>query len=71
MKILTTTLGFVLIFETTEDLQGRIEHLEGLLEWTKSENIPPPHLYAVSDERIPKEEVQILLDSMKLAPELL
>ena len=67
MKILTTTLGFVLIFEATKDLEGVIKHLQGMLEWVESEDISPPHLYACRDERISKEDIEDLLNKLKIS----
>ena len=65
MKILSTPQGFVLIFHSLGDLQGTIKNLSGMAEWILSEQISSPHLYSVSDERIPKNEVEDMLDEIK------
>ncbi len=65
MKILSSPYGFVLIFESLNDLRGTIENLSGLEGWAKAENVLSPYLYACYDERIPQEEIQDILDEIK------
>lgn len=65
MKIISTGMGFVLVFESLRDIQGTIKNLTGMTEWILSEQISAPHLYSVSDERIPHEEIQEMLNEMK------
>ena len=66
MKIISTPKGIVLIFETLTDLRGIINHLSGMVEWIEDEDVSPPHLYAAFDDRIPSDEIQELLDEIKL-----
>ena len=65
MKILSSPYGFVLIFESLNDLQGTVENLLGLEGWVKAENVLSPYLYACYDENIPKERIDELLDEIK------
>ena len=64
MKILSTPKGIVLIFTSLVDLRGVIDHLSGMVEWIEDEDISPPHLYSVSDDRIPNKEIQDMLDKI-------
>ena len=73
MRILATPNGFVLIFSTLEDLKGTVKHLSGQIEWIKDENrspkvMKPPYLYAVYDDHVPRELVEILLQTIKENP---
>lgn len=65
MKILGTTKGIVLIFDSLKEIRGAIKHLSGMSEWIESEDISPPHLYALFDDRIPKDEIESMLDEIK------
>ena len=65
MKILSTPQGFVLIFDSLKEIRGVIKHLSGMSEWVESEDVPPPYLYSVFDERIPHEEIDEMLDEIK------
>lgn len=65
MKILSSPKGLVLIFESLKELQGTIKNLSGMLEWIETEDVPPPHLYSVFDDRIPHEEINEMLDEIK------
>lgn len=65
MNILSSPMGYVLVFESLEDLKGTIENLTGLKNYTEMQEIDPPHLYACFDERIPKEEIEEMLDEIK------
>jgi hypothetical protein len=65
MRIIATAQGFILYFESIDDLKGLIQNLSGQLEWVKSKNIEPPFLYASYDERMPKQEIEKLLDELK------
>ena len=65
MKIISTSMGFILSFDSLGDLQGTIKNLSGMEEWILSEKISSPHLYSCSDERIPNKEIQDMLDEIK------
>jgi hypothetical protein len=67
MKTLGTSKGIVLIFGSLDELRGVIDHLSGMLEFDEIENVPPPYLYAMFDDRIDSEEIEIMLDEMKNA----
>lgn len=65
MKILSTSMGFILNFDSIKEVRGVIEHLSGMIEWIESENVPSPYLYAIFDDRIPNKEIQEMLDEIK------
>ena len=65
MKVIATELGFVLSFESIENMEEVISHLQGQLEWIKQENISPPYLYMTYDENINTEKVTKLLQELK------
>ncbi len=65
MNILSTPKGLVVIFESMKELHGVIKHLSGMAEWAETENIPAPYLYSMYDDRIPEEEIQVILDKIK------
>lgn len=65
MEVVSTPLGFVLHFNSTEDMNQHVSNLQGQLEWIKEENIKPPYLYAVFDDNVSVEEVQRMLSRLK------
>ncbi len=65
MKILSTAIGMVLIFDSHRDLSGVIDHLSGMKEWIEKENIDPPYLYSIFHDSIPREEIEELLTDIK------
>ena len=68
MRIISSPIGFVLMFSSIKELEGVIEHLSGMLEWDKKERVDPPYLYAMFDDHIPHEEINELLEDLKPAP---
>jgi hypothetical protein len=65
MKIISTSIGFILSFDSIKEVEGVVSHLSGMIEWIESEEVPSPHLYAIFDDRIPNEEMQEVLDRLK------
>ncbi len=65
MKIISTSIGFILSFDSIKEVRGVIKHLYGMIEWIESENVPSPYLYAIFDDRIPHKEIQDVLDEIK------
>ena len=65
MRVIASTLGLVLYFETRKELKGVIQHLQGHLEWIEKENVEPPYLYSAFDDRIPRDEIDKMLDELK------
>lgn len=58
MKVQCDQLGFVLIFQSLEDLESHVANLNGMIEWVKKEEVAHPYVYSVSDERTPPPEIQ-------------
>lgn len=66
MQFISSELGFILVFNNADDLAGRVEHLQGFLEFIRAEDVKPPHLYAVFDDRIPADEIKDMLEYTKM-----
>ena len=65
MRILGTTKGIVLLFESIPELKATADHLHEQANWVEQEGIEPPYVYAQFDDRIPAKEIEILLDGLK------
>lgn len=65
MKIEARELGYILVFESTEEMEGILEQLNGFLEAIKEDNLEPPHLYARAHEDTPEDDLREILDSIK------
>lgn len=63
--VLSSATGFTLIFENKESLQTVINHLSGFMEFIEQEDIEPPYIYNISDNRIPQDEIDKLTDKVK------
>jgi hypothetical protein len=59
MKVISDSQGFILVFDTTEDLEQHTANLQSMLEWVKKDNVQMPVLYSVSDENFKPEDIQI------------
>ena len=65
MNVLGTPQGIVVIFDSVVELKGVIEHLSGMIEWIETENVPPPYLYSMSDDKIDTPQIEDMLDRLK------
>ena len=65
MKVLSTGVGLVFIFDSLRDLSGVIDHLLGMKEWAESEKIDPPFLYSIFHDSIPRDDIEELLNDIK------
>lgn len=65
VKVIATECGLILMFESKEDLQLRIEHLQKHLEWIEQQNSNPPYFYAVYDDTIDRKRVAEVLAQFK------
>lgn len=45
MEVLSSNLGFSLIFNSIDDLKTNIKNLQNQLIWVEEEKIEPPYLY--------------------------
>lgn len=65
MIIISTSMGFILVLPNKESLKETIKHFQGQLEWIEKENVDPPYLYGISDDRIGREDIEDLLQRFK------
>lgn len=65
MKAIGTPMGLILSFDSRKEIEGVIEHLQTYLGWADTENVDPPFLYALYDDRIPAGEMDKLMDELK------
>jgi len=67
MYVIATSIGFVLKFNSLEDLRKVVEHLDGMGNWAEkvmAEGQPAKLAYMISDEAINPEKMQELLDTL-------
>ena len=66
MYIISNELGYVMVFEKTDELKKTVDNLSGFLEKIEvSSTEKPPHLYMVYENRIPSEEITSFLNDLK------
>lgn len=65
MKIVSSSLAVILVFESRKNLQGIIEHLQGMLEWAEKDNVEPPYLYATFEDTVDRAKVLLWIDELK------
>jgi len=67
MYIIATSIGFVLKFDSLQDLRRVVEHLDGMGNWAEEEmkeGHPVKLAYGIYDSVINKEKAQELLDAL-------
>jgi len=67
MYIITTSIGFVLKFNSLEDLRKVVEHLDGMGNWAEKEmkeGQPVKLAYLIYDKAISSEKALELLDTL-------
>lgn len=65
MRVVSTTAGFILVFNNKREIEGLVEHLQKQLEWIEQEGIEPPHLYSQFHESTPEDDVREILEELK------
>lgn len=65
MLVVSAPMGYVLVFESKEDLETVAGHLNKQLKHIEESKVPPPYLYATFDDRIPESELQEFMQQMK------
>ena len=57
--------GVTLVFANEQQLKGVIEHLQGMLEWACTNDIPSPYIYHIAHAHIATEEGEQWADWLK------